>query len=80
LRRRFEDCSRKRIREGKQAEEENFQLIVGQAVTQQANDKEQLEPMVQVHPGAGGAEARGSFGGQWLLFARQSELSGTAAH
>jgi transposase len=29
------------------AVEENFQLIVGQAVTQQANDKEQLEPMVQ---------------------------------
>ena len=28
------------------AVEENFQLIVGQAVTQQANDKEQLEPMV----------------------------------
>jgi hypothetical protein len=29
------------------AVEENFQLIVGQAVTQQANDKEQLEPMIQ---------------------------------
>lgn len=29
------------------AVEENFQLIVGQAVTQQANDKEQLKPMVQ---------------------------------
>lgn len=29
------------------AVEENFQLIVGQAVTQKANDKEQLEPMVQ---------------------------------
>jgi transposase len=29
------------------AVEENFQLIVGQAVTQQANDKEQLEPMVE---------------------------------
>jgi transposase len=29
------------------AVEENFQLIVGQAVTQQANDKEQLEPMVK---------------------------------
>lgn len=29
------------------AVEENLQLIVGQAVTQQANDKEQLEPMVQ---------------------------------
>jgi len=29
------------------AVEENFQLIVGQAVTQQANDKKQLEPMIQ---------------------------------
>ena len=29
------------------AVEENFQLIVGQAVTQQANDKKQLEPMVE---------------------------------
>jgi hypothetical protein len=29
------------------AVEENFQLIVGQAVTQQANDKQQLQPMVQ---------------------------------
>jgi transposase len=29
------------------AVEENFQLIVGQAVTQEANDKEQLEPMVE---------------------------------
>jgi len=29
------------------AVEENFQLIVGQTVTQQANDKEQLEPMVE---------------------------------
>ena len=29
------------------AVEENLQLIVGQAVTQQANDKEQLEPMVE---------------------------------
>jgi transposase len=29
------------------AVEENFQLIVGQAVTQQANDKEQLKPMIQ---------------------------------
>lgn len=29
------------------AVEENFQLIVGQAVTQKANDKEQLEPMVE---------------------------------
>jgi hypothetical protein len=29
------------------AVEENFQLIVGQAVTQKANDKEQLEPMVK---------------------------------
>jgi transposase len=29
------------------AVEENFQLIVGQAVTQQANDKEQLTPMVE---------------------------------
>ena len=29
------------------AVEENFQLIVGQAVTQQANDKQQLEPMIQ---------------------------------
>jgi transposase len=29
------------------AVEENFQLIVGQAVTQEANDKEQLEPMIQ---------------------------------
>ena len=29
------------------AVEANFQLIVGQAVTQQANDKEQLQPMVQ---------------------------------
>ena len=29
------------------AVEENFQLIVGQGVTQQANDKEQLEPMIQ---------------------------------
>lgn len=29
------------------AVEENFQLIVGQGVTQQANDKEQLKPMVQ---------------------------------
>jgi transposase len=28
------------------AVEENFQLIVGQTVTQQANDKEQLKPMV----------------------------------
>jgi len=30
------------------AVEENFQLIVGQAVTQEANDKEQLKPMVEV--------------------------------
>jgi transposase len=30
------------------AVEESFQLIVGQAVTQQANDKEQLKPMVKV--------------------------------
>jgi transposase len=29
------------------AVEENFQLIVGQAITQKANDKEQLEPMVE---------------------------------
>jgi len=29
------------------AVEENFQLIVGQAVTQQSNDKKQLEPMIQ---------------------------------
>jgi transposase len=29
------------------AVEENFQLIVGQAVTQEANDKEQLKPMVE---------------------------------
>ena len=29
------------------AVEENFQLIVGQAVTPQANDKQQLEPMIQ---------------------------------
>lgn len=29
------------------AVEENFQLIVGQAVTQEANDKKQLEPMVE---------------------------------
>jgi transposase len=29
------------------AVEENFQLIVGQAVTQQANDKKQFEPMVE---------------------------------
>lgn len=29
------------------AVEGNFQLIVGQAVTQQANDKKQLEPMIQ---------------------------------
>jgi hypothetical protein len=29
------------------AVEENFQLIVGQAVTEKANDKEQLEPMVE---------------------------------
>jgi hypothetical protein len=29
------------------AVEENFQLIVGQAVTQKANDKQQLEPMVE---------------------------------
>lgn len=29
------------------AVEEDFQLIVGQAVTQQANDKEQLKPMVE---------------------------------
>lgn len=29
------------------AVEENFQLIVGQAVTQKANDKEQLKPMVE---------------------------------
>jgi transposase len=29
------------------AVEENFQLIVGQAVTQQANDKKQLEPMLE---------------------------------
>jgi transposase len=29
------------------AVEENFQLIVGQAVTQQTNDKKQLEPMVE---------------------------------
>lgn len=29
------------------AVEENFQLIVGQGVTQKANDKEQLKPMVQ---------------------------------
>lgn len=29
------------------AVEENLQLIVGQAVTQQANDKEQLKPMVE---------------------------------
>lgn len=29
------------------AVEENFQLIVGQTVTQKANDKEQLEPMVE---------------------------------
>ena len=29
------------------AVEENFQLIVGQAVTQQGNDKKQLEPMIQ---------------------------------
>ena len=29
------------------AVEENLQLIVGQAVTQQANDKKQLEPMIQ---------------------------------
>jgi transposase len=29
------------------AVEENFQLIVGQTVTQQANDKKQLEPMVE---------------------------------
>jgi hypothetical protein len=29
------------------AVEENFQLIVGQALTQQANDKEQLELMIQ---------------------------------
>ena len=27
--------------------EENFQLIVGQAVTQQANDKQQLKPMIE---------------------------------
>ncbi len=30
------------------AVEETFQLIVGQTVTQQANDKEQLKPMVEV--------------------------------
>jgi hypothetical protein len=30
------------------AVEENFQLIVGQAVTQKVNDKEQLEPMIEV--------------------------------
>ena len=29
------------------AVEENFQLIVGQTVTQKANDKEQLEPMIE---------------------------------
>jgi transposase len=29
------------------AVEENFQLIVGQAVTQEANDKEQLKPMIE---------------------------------
>ena len=29
------------------AVEENFQLIVGQSVTEQANDKKQLEPMIE---------------------------------
>ena len=29
------------------AVEENFQLIVGQAITQKANDKEQFEPMIE---------------------------------
>lgn len=36
------------------AVEENFQLIVGQAVTQQANDKEQLKPMVEAIKEQGG--------------------------
>ena len=36
------------------AVEENFQLIVGQAVTQQANDKEQLQPMVEATEGQAG--------------------------
>jgi transposase len=36
------------------AVEENFQLIVGQAVTQQPNDKEQLTPMVEAIEEQGG--------------------------
>ena len=52
------------------------QLIVGQTVTQAANDKEQLTAAAASGRAAGGAAARGSVGRQRVLFGAESRIFG----
>jgi len=51
-----------------------FQLIVGQTVTQAANDKQQLVPLIEAIPRTIGTESGRSCGGQWVLFGGKSEV------
>jgi transposase len=58
------------------AVEPTMQLIVGQRVTQAANDKEQLQPMVETIEQQAGAKTRGDPGRQRILFEEEPGVSG----
>ena len=53
-----------------------LQLIVGQSVTPAANDKRQIEPMVQVIEQQSRQHPSGPPGRQWLLLGEEPRVSG----
>ena len=53
-----------------------LQLIVGQSVTPAANDKQQIEPMVQVNRATERTATHWPPGRQWLLFGEEPGVSG----
>src|SRR5712671_5468494 len=53
-----------------------WQLIVGQSVTPAANDKQQIEPMVQVIEQQSGQRPTGLLADRWLLLGEEPRVSG----
>jgi len=60
------------------AVEPDFQLIVGQTVTPEENDKQQMEPLLETIRRQSGTEAQGGSGRQRVLLGEESALLGPA--